>query len=35
MSSQEYKIDHKLDARGLICPEPVMMLHKTIRSAKR
>lgn len=23
--------DHTLDARGLFCPEPVMMLHKKIR----
>ena len=26
-------IDHHLDTQGLICPEPVMMLHKTIRRA--
>lgn len=24
-------IEHLLDARGLNCPEPVMMLHKKIR----
>ncbi len=26
-------IDHHLDTQGLICPEPVMMLHRTIRQA--
>ncbi|OZY84645.1 sulfurtransferase TusA [Cellvibrio mixtus] len=25
------KIDKTLDASGLLCPEPVMMLHKTMR----
>lgn len=25
---------HHLDTTGLICPEPVMLLHKVIRSAK-
>lgn len=24
-------IQHRLDARGLFCPEPVMMLHNQIR----
>ncbi|MCB1657595.1 MAG: sulfurtransferase TusA family protein, partial [Pseudomonadales bacterium] len=24
-------IKHQLDARGLTCPEPVMMLHKIVR----
>lgn len=24
---------HRLDTTGLICPEPVMLLHKTIRKA--
>jgi tRNA 2-thiouridine synthesizing protein A len=24
-------IKHQLDARGLCCPEPVMMLHKVVR----
>ena len=24
-------IAHHLDARGLLCPEPVMMLHKKVR----
>lgn len=23
---------HQLDARGLTCPEPVMLLHKTVRA---
>lgn len=27
-------INHHLDTQGLICPEPVMMLHKTIRKAE-
>lgn len=27
-------IDHRLDTKGLICPEPVMMLHKMIRTAQ-
>ena len=27
-------IHHHLDTQGLICPEPVMMLHKTIRKAE-
>lgn len=26
-------INHHLDTQGLICPEPVMMLHRTIRQA--
>jgi len=25
------EIKHQLDARGLNCPEPVMMLHKIVR----
>lgn len=25
-------IAHHLDARGLYCPEPVMMLHNTVRA---
>ena len=24
--------DHEVDARGLLCPEPVMLLHKKIRA---
>ena len=27
-------IDHTVDAQGLICPEPIMMLHNTVRDAK-
>lgn len=23
--------DHRLDARGLLCPEPVMLLHNKVR----
>lgn len=26
-------VNHRLDTQGLICPEPVMMLHRTIRKA--
>ncbi|WP_201587502.1 sulfurtransferase TusA [Psychrobacter jeotgali] len=26
-------VHHHLDTKGLICPEPVMMLHKAIRKA--
>ncbi|MFB6348623.1 sulfurtransferase TusA [Moraxella marmotae] len=26
-------IHHTLDTQGLICPEPVMLLHKTMRQA--
>lgn len=26
-------IHHTLDTQGLICPEPVMLLHKTMRGA--
>ena len=27
------KPDHQLDARGLLCPEPVMLLHHKMRDA--
>lgn len=27
-------VTHHLDTQGLICPEPVMMLHRTIRQAQ-
>ncbi len=30
----QHKIDHSVDAQGLICPEPVMMLHNAVRDAK-
>lgn len=40
MNSCNYEItldtkncEHMLDARGLLCPEPVMLLHKKIRIA--
>lgn len=26
--------DHTLDTKGLICPEPVMLLHKAVRTAQ-
>lgn len=26
--------NHLLDTKGLICPEPIMLLHKTIRLAQ-
>ncbi|WP_410472826.1 sulfurtransferase TusA [Faucicola mancuniensis] len=26
--------NHELDTQGLICPEPIMLLHKVIRQAK-
>ena len=29
--SESQSSEHLLDARGLFCPEPVMMLHKKIR----
>ncbi|MXP50086.1 sulfurtransferase TusA [Pantoea sp. Eser] len=32
MSDVFSSADHKLDARGLRCPEPVMMVRKTVRS---
>ena len=31
MNASEY--DAELDARGLFCPEPVMMLHNAVRDA--
>ncbi|OZG74082.1 sulfurtransferase TusA [Hahella sp. CCB-MM4] len=30
-NAQEYTIEETLDAEGLLCPEPVMMLHNKIR----
>ena len=27
-------IKHQLDTQGLICPEPIMMLHRTMRQAE-
>ena len=32
-STLDISINHHLDTQGLICPEPVMMLHKAIRKA--
>ena len=32
-SSTQTTINHHLDTQGLICPEPVMMLHRIIRKA--
>ena len=32
MSDAFSSADHQLDARGLRCPEPVMMVRKTVRS---
>lgn len=33
-SISDIAIQHHLDTQGLICPEPVMMLHRTIRKAE-
>ena len=32
-STTQMTINHHLDTQGLICPEPVMMLHRIIRKA--
>jgi len=32
MKEKNYFIQKQLDARGLLCPEPVMLLHKVVRS---
>jgi len=32
MISASLVITHQLDACGLLCPEPVMMLHKVVRT---
>lgn len=29
--SEAYEVTHHLDATGLLCPEPVMLLHNMIR----
>lgn len=29
--SDDIVFQHELDARGLLCPEPVMLLHKVVR----
>lgn len=31
MTQQHYEIKKQLDATGLTCPEPVMLLHKVMR----
>lgn len=33
-NSDNVQIEHHLDTQGLICPEPVMLLHRTIRKAE-
>lgn len=33
MSNNTPIAQHELDTLGLICPEPIMLLHKTIRKA--
>lgn len=32
-TNKETTMNHTLDTKGLICPEPVMLLHKTMRQA--
>jgi len=27
----DFKVDHTMDAQGLYCPEPVMLLHNKVR----
>lgn len=27
----DFKVDHVMDAQGLYCPEPVMLLHNKVR----
>lgn len=34
MIQKEYVIKKTLDASGLTCPEPVMLLHKTVRESE-
>ena len=33
-TTPEHPIEHHLDTQGLICPEPVMLLHRTVRKAE-
>lgn len=33
MTEKNYTVDRHLDACGLLCPEPVMLLHKAMREA--
>ncbi|WP_422133242.1 sulfurtransferase TusA [Endozoicomonas sp. ALD040] len=32
--SETIEINHELDTSGLLCPEPVMMLHNKVRDMK-
>lgn len=32
--SESIEINHELDTSGLLCPEPVMMLHNKVRDMK-
>ena len=29
--SEQFEVNHELDTSGLLCPEPVMMLHNKVR----
>ncbi|WP_026193649.1 sulfurtransferase TusA [Teredinibacter turnerae] len=33
MTHSDQPHQHSIDARGLLCPEPVMMLHNAVRDA--
>ncbi|WP_208020169.1 sulfurtransferase TusA [Pseudoteredinibacter isoporae] len=33
-NNESIMVDSTLDARGLLCPEPVMMLHKQVRECQ-
>ena len=33
-TTPEHPIEHHLETQGLICPEPVMLLHRTVRKAE-
>lgn len=35
INNESIAIDSTLDARGLLCPEPVMMLHKHVRECQQ
>ncbi len=34
-STEHYQVTHQLDATGLNCPEPVMLLHNKVRQMKK
>lgn len=34
MQTEAHPADKFLDTRGLVCPEPVMLLHKTVRETE-